>query len=245
MELIDPLLLTTVPISTFDGNEPLTKATGFFFRRGPKIFLVTSRHVFFDAKSKHHPDRIEIEIHNDLSNLAASARLSILLYQDGFGLWRAATDEGGEIDVAVLEIDLSQAVPPARVFAFSIGHLPQPSTQIEIGSNLLVIGYPMGFQDNLHRLPIARQANLASSFGFRFQGLGYFLVDARTHRGISGAPVVIRNPGAGGDSVDIPWRLLGIHSARLDVGSRSPEIDDFLGLNSVWYSGILLNLTDG
>jgi predicted nucleic acid-binding Zn ribbon protein len=34
---------------------------------------------------------------------------------------------------------------------------------------------------------------VASAFGMRFQGLGYFLTDARTHRGTSGAPVVMRN----------------------------------------------------
>jgi len=42
----------------------------------------------------------------------------------------------------------------------------------------------------LHHLPVARQAVIASAFGIRFQGQGYFLTDARMHRGTSGAPVV-------------------------------------------------------
>jgi hypothetical protein len=42
----------------------------------------------------------------------------------------------------------------------------------------------------LHHLPVARQAVIASAFGSRFQGQGYFLTDARMHRGTSGAPVV-------------------------------------------------------
>nr|WP_258234695.1 hypothetical protein [Cupriavidus pinatubonensis] len=37
--------------------------------------------------------------------------------------------------------------------------------------------------------------------------------------------------------------LLGIHSARLDVGSRDFELDEALGLNSAWYAEILLPLT--
>ncbi|MCK7502387.1 MAG: hypothetical protein MZW92_80370 [Comamonadaceae bacterium] len=41
-------------------------------------------------------------------------------------------------------------------------------------------------------MPVVRHAVIASSFGLRFQGEGYFLTDARTHRGTSGAPVVMR-----------------------------------------------------
>ena len=42
-----------------------------------------------------------------------------------------------------------------------------------------------GFEGGGHHLPVARQAVLASSCGLRFQGQGYFLTDARTHRGTS------------------------------------------------------------
>lgn len=30
---------------------------------------------------------------------------------------------------------------------------------------------------------------------------------------------------------DLPWILLGVHSARLDVGTRDLELDEALGLN--------------
>jgi len=46
-----------------------------------------------------------------------------------------------------------------------------------------IVGFPLGFHDTLHHLPVVRQAALASSFGLRFPGNGYFLTDARTHRG--------------------------------------------------------------
>ena len=39
--------------------------------------------------------------------------------------------------------------------------------------------------------------------------------------------------------------LLGVHSARLDVGSRDVELDEALGLNCAWYADILLTLTEG
>jgi len=41
----------------------------------------------------------------------------------------------------------------------------------------------------------------------------------------------------------LPWTLLGIHSARLDVGTRDLEVDEALGLNCAWFADILLTLT--
>jgi hypothetical protein len=41
----------------------------------------------------------------------------------------------------------------------------------------------------------------------------------------------------------LPWMLLGVHSARLDVGTRDLVLDEALGLNCAWYADILLTLT--
>lgn len=48
-----------------------------------------------------------------------------------------------------------------------------------------------------------------------------------------------------GESARLPWMLLGVHSARLDVGTRDLELDEALGLNCAWYADILLTLTEG
>ena len=115
---------------------------------------------------------------------------------------------------------------------------------MEVGSPLLIVGFPLGFHDWLHHMPVVRHAVIASSFGLRFQGQGYFLTDARTHRGTSGAPVVRRINDAGGALGDLPWQLLGVHSARLDLGTRDQELDEALGLNCSWYADILATLTE-
>jgi hypothetical protein len=77
----------------------------------------------------------------------------------------------------------------------------------------------------------------------RFQGRGFFLTDARTHRGTSGAPVVTRHHGMTRDGAPLPWQLLGVHSARMDMGNRDRVQDESLGLNCAWYADILLTLT--
>ena len=238
--MIEPLLLTTTRVSTFDNSRALTGATGFFFEREGRVFLVTSRHVVFDEPTKHFPNRIEIELHTDASNLTRTIGLSILLYQDGKSVWRQGKDAAGEIDVAVIELDRAALPAGVAIECFTPAHLQAALAEVEVGSSLLVVGFPLGFHDTLHHLPVVRQAAIASSFGLRFQGQGYFLTDARTHRGTSGAPVVLRSAG----TAKLPWKLLGVHSSRMDVGSRDQQLDESLGLNCAWYADILLTLTD-
>lgn len=242
--MIESLLLSCVQISTFKGANSLTNASGFFFARNDRLFLVTSRHVVMDRPSGHRPDRIEIEIHTNHRNLAEAIRYSIPLYLDGKSIWRQGKDSAGEVDVAVIEIIQEQLPESALYFAFEPDNLPDSIEMIGVGSRLLIVGFPLGFHDTLHHLPVARQGINASSFSLRFQGNGYFLTDARTHRGMSGAPVVMKASSRKGKNTEIPWMLLGVHSARLDVGTRDLKLDEALGLNCAWFADILLTLTN-
>ena len=242
--MVDSLLLTAVRACTFGPQQMLTSASAFFFEREGRLFLVTSRHVMFDEPSNHRPDRIEIELHVDSENMASSTGFSIPLYRDGKALWREGVDAGGTVDVAAIEIERS-ALPAQIVFhAFTPQLLVVPPDRVEIGASVLIIGFPLGFHDTLHHMPVVRRAVVASAFGLRFQGEGYFLTDARTHRGTSGAPVVMRASEGATARGDLPWRLLGVHSSRLDVGSRDLNLDEALGLNCAWYADILLKLTE-
>jgi hypothetical protein len=147
--------------------------------------------------------------------------------------------------VAVIEIERA-ALPETAVYrAFTPQHLHGPLDQVAVGTSLLIVGFPLGFHDTLHHMPVVRHAVVASSFGLRFQGQGYFLTDARTHRGTSGASVVMRAKEREPTYRDLPWILLGVHSAVIDVGTRDLNIDEALGLNCAWYADILLTLTEG
>ncbi|WP_308196622.1 MULTISPECIES: serine protease [Caballeronia] len=241
----EALLLTAARIRTFAQDLHLTNASGFFFGRDGRLFLVTSRHVVRDEPSKHLPDRLEIELHIDRENLGASMWFSVPLFADGTALWRQGSDDGGEIDVAVLELQ-SDRLPRTAIFdAFGPEHLPKADGVTPIGASVLIVGFPLGFHDSLHHLPVVRQGVIASAFGLRFQGRGCFITDARTHRGTSGAPVVMSKlfNDVAGESLDLPWVLLGIHSSTIDMGARNVQIDETLGLNSAWYSDVLLTLT--
>jgi hypothetical protein len=160
-------------------------------------------------------------------------------------LWREGADGGGEVDVAVLEVFREQ-LPRAAVFeAFGPEHLPQAQDVMPVGSSVLIVGFPLGFHDLLHHLPVVRQGVIASAFGLRFQGKGCFITDARTHRGTSGAPVVMGDANAATErsGCALPWKLLGIHSSTIDMGGRDLQVDESLGLNSAWYADILMAIT--
>jgi S1-C subfamily serine protease len=241
--MIEPILLAAIRIFTFQQDRWLTNASGFLFERDGRLFLVTSRHVVFDEPSGHFPDRLQIELHTNEQNLAESTGYSIPLYRDGKSIWRQGMDTAGAIDVAAVEI-AREALPQGVAYrAFTPAHLLGRFDGVEVGSDLLVVGFPLGFHDTLHHLPVARHAIIASAFGLRFQGEGYFLTDARTHRGTSGAPVVMRIPHPDASVAALPWTLLGVHSARLDVGTRDLGLDEALGLNCAWYADILMTLT--
>lgn len=240
---IESILLTTVRVQTFRGGRHLTNASGFLFERGPRLFLVTCRHVVVDPANDHHPDSLAIALHVGAEQFSQSANLAIPLFENGLSAWRTCADAAGDVDVAAIEI-APHLLPQGVIYrAFSPEHLPPRLESIEVGQSILVVGYPLGFQDNLHQLPVVRQAAIASSFGLRFQGQGYFLTDARTHRGTSGAPVVLRRVDDGSGTTGLPWWLLGVHSARLDVGTRDLVLDEALGLNCAWYSDVLMALT--
>ena len=239
---IEPVLLSVTPILTYSGNSPLTNATGFFFERNDRLYLVSSLHVFIDEENDHHPDRIVIKFHVDPGNATSTTDFSMPLYRYQLSTWIAGTDAAGEIDVAVIEVDRGALPRGVVFFAFTPDNLLGSEETIEIATSMMIVGFPLGFQDTLHKLPVVRHAINASSFAMRFQGNGYFLTDARTHRGSSGAPVVCRDTGQ--DRKAFPWLLLGVHSARLDVLGRDAEADEALGLNCAWFADILIALTE-
>ncbi len=240
---VDALLLTTTRITTFAGPHALTSASGFFFRRGGRLFLVSNLHVFADAQSAHFPDRIEIGMHTDPQDLTRHAVVSLPLYHNGLSAWREATDSAGTVDVAVMEVPPGSLPADAALQAFDAAHLEAREEAVAVGDALTIAGFPLGFHDTVHHLAVARSATIASAYGIRFQQQGCFLTDARTHRGSSGSPVVRRRSNERQAGAAPSWQLLGVHSTRMDMRSRDRAQDESLGLNCAWYADVLLALT--
>ena len=74
----------------------------------------------------------------------------MLLYLDGKSVWHQGNDAGGEIDVAVIELDRA-ALPQSVVLrCFTPAHLQRSLQEVEVGTSLLIVGFPLGFHDALH-----------------------------------------------------------------------------------------------
>jgi len=241
--MIESLLLAVTRIATVRDGRELTNATGFFFERDDRLFLVTARHVVRDEASNHHPDSLLLDLHSNPDNVAQITRFSIPLLPAGRPAWREGLDSAGDVDVAVIELDRPALPPTLYSHCFTPAHLVTQFDEMEVGAPIVVVGFPLGFEDMLHHLPVARQGIISTSFGLRFQGQGYFLTDARMHRGASGAPVVARIVAAQSAREDLPWMLLGIHTSRMDVTNRDVQEDSRLNLNTAWYADILMTLT--
>jgi len=242
--LVEPLLLAVTSVITKFHAQELTKATGFFFERESRLYLITARHVVLDEATNHKPNLIVINLHLDPENITITTDFSIPLYKDGKPTWKETFDSGGRVDVCALELDRKALGAKVYLKSFHVDQLGKPTDEIEVGTSAVIAGFPLGFFDTLHKLPVARQALIASSFGIRFQGFGYFLTDAQMHRGSSGAPVVVSNQITHGKSSDLKWKLIGIHTSRMDMVTRDKQEDERLNLNCAWYSDVLLKLTD-
>ena len=236
---LDAPLLATTRLTTYAGSRVLTRASGFCFRSAHRLFLVSNRHVFADVAHTHRPDRIEIGLHTDPLDLTRHVVVSLPLYSADLPQWRAAGD--GEVDIAALEIPAGSLPSDAAVQAFDETHLETRGEHIVTGDALTIAGFPFGFHDTVHHLPVARSAFIASAYGVRFRGLGCFLTDARMHRGSSGSPVLRRrlNDGASAPS----WQLIGVHSTRVGLSARDQDPGESLGLNRAWYADVLPSFT--
>ncbi len=242
--IVESLLLSVTKVMTVnESGQTMTNATGFFFANEGDLFLITNRHVVLSEETQHRPACLKIELHTDSENIAAVQDFTVPLYAKGRPLWRETSDAAGLIDIVAIAIE-QNALPATAVYeAYTPAHLVQPYDRIEVGTSLLIVGFPLGFHDSLHHLPVARQAIIASAFGMRFQGNGYFLTDARLHRGTSGAPVVAAISPSLKKVGSLSWMLLGVHAARLDVNGADLVQDERLGLNCAWYADALLTLT--
>lgn len=238
--MLDKTFLCVAKIQTFAGQQPLTNATGFFYLHDDFLYLVTSRHVVLSEAAEHRPDRLQISLHSNSMNLQAMNDLSVPLYVDGVAQWyqhpscRAA-------DIVAVSVNDPHVLSGLCVTTFGHDNILGRNEAIPLGQDAFILGFPLGFHDTLHNLPIVRNATIASSFAHPFKGEPYFLTDAHLHRGMSGSPVIVRWPELPGENGnrEFAWRLLGVHSSSLDVSDRDPVQDERLDLNTAWYASLI------
>jgi len=190
MPPIDPIYLSTTLIHRFVANKSKGNATGFFFQsKQGSIYLVTNKHViygndFYKEEAIPEIDKIDITLHINKNDLSQNKTITIDLFENKDRLWREHPRK--DIDIVCIPLNLDRN---KFVFA-SVDEGLLDASNIKIGfEKIFVMGYPYGWHDSLHNLPITRIGHLSSPFGVPFHGNPFMLGDVETHPGMSGSPV--------------------------------------------------------
>ncbi|MCA9064219.1 MAG: trypsin-like peptidase domain-containing protein [Planctomycetaceae bacterium] len=233
------MLFRVAKVQTFANGRALTNATGLFYLHNHFLYLITSRHVVIDETCGHHPDLLQLSLHASKKNLQERDSISIPLYVRGVPQWYQHPRCGA--DMVAVAINDPNVLSRYCIDTFCSDDIVKQEQSLRLGQDVLIVGFPLGFHDRLHNLPIVRSATVASSFSHPFNGEPYFLTDARLHRGMSGSPVVVSLPGRAGvpGQREPAWQLLGVHSSSLDVSDRDPNQDERLALNTTWYASLI------
>ncbi len=187
---IEPIYLSTTLIGRYLDKESKGTATGFFFRsKQGSVYLVTNKHVlygdnFSDDNAIPEIDKIIIKLHTNKNNLTQNKTIAIKLFKGKNRLWKEHSMS--DIDIVCIPIKLDKS---KFVFATTDESLLDASSIKISFEKIFIMGYPYGWHDSLHNLPITRIGHLSSPFGVPFNGNPFMLGDVETHEGMSGSPV--------------------------------------------------------
>ena len=256
--MIDPFSLCAVPITICFDDFILGQATGFFYEEGGHVFLVSNWHVFSgrDPSNGQPKDQSGFRIPNNLkflyhpaNNLGTVVQMTKpLTSREGASTWIQHKSHGQRIDVAATELIDFEALEKERkteVKPLTINGAPQVNDmQIAIGSDIFVLGFPLGIMKT-GVLPVWKRGSVATEIQIDVNDLPSFIIDTATREGMSGSPVIARATGgyarAGGGGVlsgGTFSQFLGVYSGRY-VG----KIDE-AHLGIVWKAVVIEQIID-
>ncbi|MFH1870052.1 MAG: serine protease [Pseudomonadota bacterium] len=240
--MVNEILLTVTLIVQLVAGKPVGTATGFFYSRGDDLFLVTNRHVVKDDDKKVYPDTLRLRLHTDANDVTKSTELDVPILNKGAPLWKTHPKHT-VADVALIRLDRASLLKRFVVKAWARDSFLPADLLLAPGEDVFIMGFPRGFHDSHHNLPILRDAMIASAYRVPFLNNPLFLTDANLHPGTSGSPVITKPKSAWVDTkgntrivTGTVYYLVGVHS-----GTISPSITggQDIGLGAAWYAELL------
>jgi hypothetical protein len=233
---LDPLLLSTTRVSSFLDKTQLSGNTGFFFRRGGRLFLVSTRQAMAGHHGAPRPDRIEIEVPADTKGEAHHTLSLPTSRSDSRCAYRCASD----VDVAVMPLDPAALPASALLLAFDESHLETLGEDVGVGDPVSTVSFPLDDFMHAQPIPLALSGAIASSYGLGFENSASFLTHMHSHPGSCGSPVVRRRTVDGTVKALARWHLIGIQGDAADASRDGPGA----ALHRAWYADILLSLSE-
>lgn len=263
----DSISLSACFLSLKGVGESLRQATGFFWRRSDKIFLITNWHV---ATGKNImtgqfvedgwcPKSFSVQY---FAKAVAAAPNDAVLGSDGkyksvptfelpvyeefhdpFWIQHQKIYEYN-IDLVAFEIHDKKA----KDDVVCVNDYNYPQLYHFAGSEIFVLGYPIPQVDSKSpfQFPVWKRGSIASEILVPWNMRPAFLIDSRTSKGMSGSPVFSRvfGPAAYGDGTIrtdkiLTTEFMGVYSGRL----FDDENNASLGL--VWRRNLIDEMLNG
>ncbi len=211
----------------------LIKATGFFYIQKGRFYLITNRHVIIDEEKGIYGDSVRFYVHLNKEKPDDVKYLTVRLYgEDKKPLWleHTANIKNSIIDVIAIPIHDEIIDYHDSIEFWSEKNQPLEGVgYLNSFINLSYVGYPLGFFDEINKLPLKRSGTPSSLYGIEFRKKQRFLLDVISHPGASGSPVYLPI-----GSEIMTGDLIGVLS-----GSHPGT-----GLVYVWYSSLIPEIID-
>ncbi len=251
----DPLSFSACFIQLFGVRDLEPHATGFFWRNGSRIFLVTNWHVvtginIIDGKTMMNnwvPEKLSVEYFtkfgskNSLGLMNIDVpKIEIALYEDfhsPFWIQHSRTFDWG-IDIVAIEVSKlidGQSIACVNDTVFSrLLHFA--------GSDIFVLGHPLPKKAAKYPVsfPVWKRGSIASEILIPWDMRPAFLIDCRTSKGMPGSPVFSRafGPVATSDfAIDgsniKTSEFMGVYSGRLHDDENNAS------LSLVWHRTLI------
>jgi hypothetical protein len=174
-------------------------------------------------------------------------------------LKRARFHKHSEVDVAVVDVHdllLNKVKGDGKYLQwYSVSpdnFAGQNNINVQASDDVIAIGYPRGFYDEVNLYPIVKSGIIASRWGTNFNGKPYFLIDAKLFPGSSGS-IVLSKPtdfvvkdGQVCSAKEKQFAFLGIFSGEPIKLERPVELEGMIitekaGFNVgvVWYANLV------
>lgn len=285
MDLDDTLNLITTPVTVNLGDqEGIRTGTAFHYQRmappedGDKdkpqwrtmtdIYLVTNRHVAFPKvrKDGHEVEVIPNAFSFGLRRMDGDAvDWETVSYNKQEFLERARIHPKSDVDVCVVRITdtltdyvVNSGNQYLQPYAISKENFAgENKIDVEVADDVIVVGYPLGYYDDVNLFPIVKAGIIASRWGAPFKGEPYFHIDAKLFPGSSGS-IVLSKPkdfvvveGRQFTAPEKQFAFLGIYSGQVEASLEPIRLEGMtiiprqpLDLGIVWYANLVEEIID-
>ena len=189
---VDDRSLMTTPVWLLRGSQPISQGTGFFYASTTPseeietVFLVTNYHVvtgYSPQSQGRKGDHIRLILHRNRNDLRDVQAVDLPLYDErDQPLW-IASEQTPNADVVLVPLP-RRVYERLRLLVFTEAHT-RGDIKIRPTSGATLLGYPFGFYDTTHYLPVWKTGHIASEPDVDFEGRPVFLVDVSAFPGMS------------------------------------------------------------